>query len=93
MMTYKDNITSILECNFSGFKKEIIDNACDCILRLKCNDRMTKKDSINDVLDKIGREIDRQEKWLYHSGYTACNIDIVFSVIKSKIAESRDNNE
>lgn len=31
-MTYKENITAILECYFAGFKKEIIDNACNRIL-------------------------------------------------------------
>lgn len=31
-MTYKENITAILECYFSGFKKEIIDSACNRIL-------------------------------------------------------------
>ena len=31
-MTYKEIITAILECYFSGFKKEIIDSACDRIL-------------------------------------------------------------
>ena len=31
-MTYKENITAILECYFPGFKKEIIDSACSRIL-------------------------------------------------------------
>jgi len=31
-MTYKENITAILECYFAGFKKEIIDSACNRIL-------------------------------------------------------------
>lgn len=31
-MTYKENITAILECCFAGFKKEIIDSACNRIL-------------------------------------------------------------
>ena len=31
-MTYKDNIMAILECYFAGFKKEIIDSACNRIL-------------------------------------------------------------
>lgn len=31
-MTYKENITAILECYFTGFKKEIIDSACNRIL-------------------------------------------------------------
>lgn len=34
-MTDKENITAILECYFSGFKKEIIDSACSRILELK----------------------------------------------------------
>ena len=31
-MTYKENITAILECYFMGFRKEIIDSACNRIL-------------------------------------------------------------
>ena len=31
-MTYKQNITAILECYFAGFKEEIIDSACNRIL-------------------------------------------------------------
>ena len=34
-MTYKENITAILECYFTGFKKEIIDSACNRILEQK----------------------------------------------------------
>lgn len=34
-MTDKENITAILECYFSGFKKEIIDSACNRILAQK----------------------------------------------------------
>ena len=38
-MTYKQNITAILECNFAGFTQEIIDNAVDCIMALSENRR------------------------------------------------------
>ena len=31
-MTYKENIRAILECYFTGFKREIIDSACNRIL-------------------------------------------------------------
>ena len=34
-MTYKENITAILECCFAGFKQEIIEAACNRILGLK----------------------------------------------------------
>lgn len=34
-MTYRENIRAILECYFTGFKEEIIDNACDRILDLE----------------------------------------------------------
>ena len=34
-MTYKENITAILECYFTGFKKEIIDSACNRILEVE----------------------------------------------------------
>lgn len=36
-MTYKENVTAILECNFAGFKQEIIDSAVDCIMALSEN--------------------------------------------------------
>lgn len=49
-MTYKENITAILECYFTGFKKEIIDSACNRILEQKpkierCKDCRWWKDS------------------------------------------------
>lgn len=31
-MTYKENITAILECYFTGFKNELIESACNRIL-------------------------------------------------------------
>lgn len=34
-MTYKENIKAILECNFAGFKDEIINTACDRILEIE----------------------------------------------------------
>lgn len=46
-MTYKENITAILECYFTGFKKEIIDSACNRILEVEpCEDKIIewKKD-------------------------------------------------
>ena len=48
------------------------------------------KDSINEVLDKIRAEIDRQHKWLLQAGYTAYNVDIAFDAIKAVMAESED---
>lgn len=33
-MTYEENVRAILECNFAGFKKSIIDTACRNICRL-----------------------------------------------------------
>ena len=45
-MTYKENITAILECYFSGFKKEIIDSACNRILEQN-DDRY--RDGLNDA--------------------------------------------
>ena len=45
-----------------------------------------------EVLDKIKAEIDRQEKWLMDAGYTAYNVDIAFSSIRSAAAESEEVN-
>lgn len=46
------------------------------------------RNEINEVLDKIRAEIDRQEKWLLQAGYTAYNTDIAFDSIKSVLAET-----
>lgn len=43
---------------------------------------------LDEVLDKIKSEIERQEKWLLHAGCTAYNVDIAFDAIKSAVAES-----
>ena len=40
---------------------------------------------LDEVLDKIRSEIDRQEKWLLQAGCTAYNVDIVFDAIKSAV--------
>lgn len=65
-MIYKENITAILECYFTGFKKEIIDSACDrileqdpfmnksCVANQVCHEDKVK------VLDKIKAEIEEQ---------------------------------
>lgn len=34
-MTYKENITAILECCFAGFNEEIIEGACNRILEIE----------------------------------------------------------
>lgn len=46
------------------------------------------RDRINEVLDKIRAEIDRQQKWLLQAGYSACNVDIALDAIKAVVAES-----
>ena len=45
------------------------------------------QDRINEVLDKIRAEIDRQQKWLLQAGYTAYNVDIALDAIKAVVAE------
>lgn len=52
-----------------------------------------KDQVIKEVLAKIRAEIDRQEKWLIDAGYTAYNVDIAFSAIKSAVTEGSENNE
>lgn len=37
-MTKEENIRAILECLFTGFKDEIIDEAVKKILTIKCDD-------------------------------------------------------
>lgn len=46
-MTYKENITAILECYFTGFKEEIIDSACNRILEQQpCEDCISREDAL-----------------------------------------------
>ena len=46
-MTCKENITAILECYFTGFKKEIIDSACNRILEVEpCEVAISREDAI-----------------------------------------------
>lgn len=40
---------------------------------------------LDEVLDKIRSEIERQEKWLLQAGCTAYNVDIAFDAIKSAV--------
>lgn len=49
-MTYKENITAILECCFAGFKEEIIEGACNRILGLD------PKNSGNEILEIVLKE-------------------------------------
>lgn len=69
-MTYKENITAILECYFTGFKEEIIDSACNRILEQQ--PPITPK-------EKTGKWID--EKWhvLDLIGVTCSNCNVVES--------------
>ena len=45
------------------------------------------RNDVNEVLDKIRAEINRQEKWLLQAGYTAYNVDIALDAIKSVVTE------
>lgn len=47
----------------------------------------TDRDRLEDAIEKIRAEIDRQEKWLLQAGCTAYNVDIAFDAIKSVVAE------
>ena len=51
------------------------------------------RDRINEVLDKIRSEIDRQQKWLLQAGYTAYNVDIALDAIKAVVAGSEDKED
>lgn len=64
-MSYKENITAILECFFAGFTEEIIDSACDRILELEpfinkpcISSGACHEDKIK-ALDKIATEIEQ----------------------------------
>ena len=54
---------------------------------------------VNEVLDKIRAEIERQEKWLMDAGYNQYNVDIALDTIKSVVdkykakTEAEDGND
>ena len=43
-MTYEENVRAILECNFAGFKDEIIDRAVKMIMELEPKQIVIPKD-------------------------------------------------
>lgn len=45
---------------------------------------------LSNVIEQIKAEIDRQQKWLLHAGYTVYNVDIALDAIKSVVAESEN---
>jgi len=77
-MTYKENITAILECYFTGFKKEIIDSACNRILEQE------------PILDNIRAEIEQitDTMGVSYNQYVS-KIDVLQIIDKYK-AESED---
>ena len=40
---------------------------------------------VNEVLDKLRAEIERQEKWFMDAGYNQYNVDIALDTIKSVV--------
>ena len=46
------------------------------------------RDRLQNIIEQIRTEINRQEKWLLQAGYTAYNVDIAFDTIKAVLAES-----
>lgn len=46
------------------------------------------RDRLQNIIEQIRAEINRQEKWLLQVGYTAYNVDIAFDAIKAVLAES-----
>jgi hypothetical protein len=49
------------------------------------------RDRLQNIIEQIRAEINRQEKWLLQAGYTAYNVDIAFDAIKAVLAESEEN--
>lgn len=45
-LNLESNVKAILECNFAGFKDEIIENACKLICNLKINDDRQKESNV-----------------------------------------------
>ena len=45
-LNFESNVKAILECNFAGFKDEIIETACKLICNLKINDDSQKENNV-----------------------------------------------
>ena len=74
-MTYKENITAILECNFAGFKQEIIDTAVDCIMALSAEPCRTADDYENEIADLHNRlDIAEYDKERYKEEITTLEV-------------------
>ena len=48
------------------------------------------RDRLQNIIEQIRAEINRQEKWLLQAGYTAYNVDIAFDTIKAVLAKSEE---
>jgi hypothetical protein len=71
-MTYKQNIMAILECNFAGFKEEIIESACNCILKLNpCEDYVSRQATLNAIIKEL---CIKDESYLLQSEKTIYNV-------------------
>ena len=51
-------------------------------------DALKSSENLNNVIDKVKAEIEKQDKWLAQAGYNAYNVDIAFNAIKLVLAES-----
>lgn len=80
-MTYKENITAILECCFAGFKEEIIDSACNRILELS--------PTLDKITDDIKDDIKDWQTDIHDNKYNAKKHDFVFERIYEIIDEYR----
>lgn len=68
-MTYKQNITAILECYFAGFKEEIIDSACNRILEQEleqepCEDAISRQAALGCCRNEWEEEVEIRLKSL-----------------------------
>ena len=102
-MTYRDNITAILECNFTGFKEEIIANACNRILELRPAPRCILKSdgtiepiiNCNDCV--IKGELDQIKSYIEHIKNTGMgkkkSLEFIEKYIECLNAERRGKNE
>ena len=78
-MTREENIRSILECNFSGFKDEIINVAVNAILDLKdetCEDCISRAE----LIDKT---IKRNSIWLKITDSRGMNLQEIIDELSS----------
>lgn len=74
-MTHKENITAILECFFSGYKEELIEEACNRILEQESMDGNAER--LKDIREWLIEHIFRDDYVMFSDAREVGDIDLI----------------